>query len=120
MDSVLINGEKIDMEREYTLATREFIYGGYDGYSSLPNCINIDKTTDITTLFDICLKYFEIVKSLKIDYTCLSNEDYFEPGIFGFDSSNKSIKDYLKKTVIFEKEIPEVKICSPSNIRIID
>lgn len=107
------------MEREYTLATREFLYEGYDGYSSLTKCINIDKTTDITTLFDICLKYFEIVKNLKIDSSHLLNEDYFEPGIFGFDSSNKSLNDFLKQTVIFDNHIPEVNISSPSNIRII-
>ena len=108
------------MEKEYTLATREYLYSGCDGYDQLPNCINIDDTTDITTLFDICLKYFEIVKKLEDNLDELYKNEYFEPGIFGFDTTNKSLINFIKETVIFENGTPQVMITSPSRINIID
>ena len=112
-----INGNKLELEKEYTLATREYLYTGCDGYDQLPNCINIDDTTDITTLFDIVLKYFEIVKRLKDE---IYENEYFEPGIFGFDTSNKSFINYIRETVIIENGTPQVMITSPSRINIID
>jgi hypothetical protein len=108
------------MEREYTMATRDYLYSGCDGYEELPNCINIDDTTDITTLFDICLKYFEIVKNLNGDLDNLSDEEYLEPDIFGFEISNKSLKNYLRETVIFENRVPLILIISNPRINIID
>ena len=108
------------MEKEYTLATREYLYSGCDGYEQLPNCINIDDTTDITTLFDICLKYFEIVKTLDDNLDEFFKNEYLEPGIFGFDSTNKSLVNFIRETVIFENGTPQIMITSPSRINIIE
>jgi hypothetical protein len=118
LDSVFINGEKLVTDKEYSLATREFLYGGSDGYSELTKCVMIDENRDITNLFDICLKYFEIVKGLKDDFNCLTDSDYLEPGIFGFDSSNKTLISYIRETVIFDNEIPQILISSSARIQI--
>ena len=61
-ESIYIKGEKIDMEKEYTLTTRQYIWEGYDGYEEFPLCPNIDKSDDIGTMFNIVLQFFEIAK----------------------------------------------------------
>lgn len=114
-ENIFIKGEQIDLQKHYTLSVRQYIYEGYDGYDELPNCANLDKTDDLGTIFDICLKYFELVKSLPADY--FTNENYpLDDGIFGYDMTSFGIKNFLKESVVFNDSTPEVSINSSPRI----
>jgi 2',3'-cyclic-nucleotide 2'-phosphodiesterase (5'-nucleotidase family) len=119
IDSITINGEKVIFDKLYTLAVREYIYLGYDGYEELPKCKNIDNTPEIGHIFDIVMKFFNIVKDLKEDFTTKENESFLEEGIFGFDLTNKFLIDYLKQVVYFVNKIPHISIHSPSRITLL-
>jgi hypothetical protein len=98
------------LDREYTLATRDYIYGGFDGYDELPNCTNIDKTTDIDNMFSICLKFFDVLVQ------DLSN---LKPGSFGFDVTNTKMKSFICENTVLENGITKVAIKSQSRINIL-
>lgn len=103
-ENILIHGEPLDLHREYTIAVRDYIYEGYDGYDELPKCENIDKTNDIANMFNICLKFFEVVKNLNQNSLLEQNYHLLEPSVFGFDSSNHSVIKFLEETAIFEND----------------
>lgn len=103
--NVLIGDQTIILDKEYTLSTREYIYMGYDGYDEFPNCINID-STDLDAMFEICLKYFEIIRDLQPEY--LKGDIYSLN--FGFDKQHKKILDLIKKTIVFKDDRPFLDI----------
>ena len=113
-ENIFINGEKLDVNKSYTLATREFLHQGYDGFDELPHCENIDKSIDLGTVFGICLSYCQLVKKLKSNY-----EDDMEEIVFGFDATKKGLKQLLKKTVSFKDGVPYLDINSESRINTI-
>ncbi len=109
-DSIYIKNEKLQLDKEYTLTTRHYIWEGYDGYEELPNCANIDKSDDIGTMFNIILLFFEVIKYLNSECCEL------EPGVFGFDDSNKQLMDYIRQVIVFKNDIPYVMISSGNRI----
>ena len=97
------------------MTVRDYIHQGYDGYDELTKCEIIDKCDEIATMFIVCLKYFELVKSLdKSKFENGINE--FEDGSFGFDKDCNKIFEYMKQTVRFINGSPEVVIKSSSRI----
>jgi hypothetical protein len=100
------------------MTTREFMAEGFDGYEEFPKCINIDGCSDIVTMFTICLKFFELVNTLKKD-EFNSGINKFEPGSFGFDTNCENIFNYMKKVVVYQNGKPEVVINLGSRINII-
>lgn len=56
-DGVLINGEPIDTERVYTLATNDFMAGGGDGYTSFVGANNLITAADATLMASQVIDY---------------------------------------------------------------
>jgi hypothetical protein len=98
-DRILINGSPLDMDKEYTVTVRDYIFEGFDGYDELPKCKNIDHTNDITNMFDICLKFFQVLK-----------QDELESFGFGFEESNERINRYMEEYLVVKDEIKCIRI----------
>jgi hypothetical protein len=85
------------------------MYEGGDGYEELPKCENIDNCNDIANMMQVCLRFFELVNTLK-------NDDFsknpFLTENFGFDIGCENIFEYMKQTVIFKNDRKEIKIIS--------
>ncbi len=112
--NVFISGQSILLDRDYTISTREFLFQGYDGYENFPSFINLD-TTDLETVPDILLKYFDIVRDLQPEY--LNNDDLSFN--FGFETINKNFFKFLKSTVLFKDQRPIINLEGLSEERII-
>ncbi len=113
-ENVFISGQPLELDKEYTISTREFLYNGYDGYEDFPSFQNID-TTDLETITDILLKYFDIVRDLQPEY--LNNEILWLN--FGFEKKNINLLDLLRSTIIFKDERPFINLELLSEIRIV-
>jgi hypothetical protein len=100
------------------MTTREFMSEGFDGYEEFVNCVNIDHSNDIATMFVICLKFFELVSHLNEKEFELGI-NVIEPGSFGFNTSCENIFKFMKQNVIFIKGKPEVVIESESRIKML-
>ena len=117
-DSIYIKGEKLQLDKEYTLSTRVYCYQGYDGFDELPSCKNLD-FCELETIFDVVMKYFEIVKRLNENFLITCTEERCQilpPGIFGFNKTNKHLIEYLHETVVFKDDIPLIMISSMPRI----
>jgi hypothetical protein len=108
-EKILLNKTPLEREQIYTITVRDYLYEGFDGYDELPKCENIDKCNDIATMLSVCLKFFELVKSLNEEAFVSNN---LEPGSFGFDQNCEEIFNYMKKVVVFRNGRPEVVIDS--------
>ena len=56
--SVVINGEPIDLARMYTLATKEYMSKGKDGYTMLPACPVVIDSERLTSLCTAVQRFF--------------------------------------------------------------
>ncbi len=111
-ESIMIKGEKIQLEKYYTMATRLYTYKGFDGYDELPKCENLDGC-DLESIFYVCIKFFDIVRHIDENLgECLVK------GVFGFDKTNEKLKNYLRQVVVFENSTPMLMINSDSRIEI--
>lgn len=120
-EHVFINGKQLELDREYTIAVRDYIFGGFDGYDELPNCTNIDSTTDIDNMFNICLKFFELVNEFNNNNNISFNENLFKTlkqGVFGFDLTNTRLKSFMNENTVVENGIVKVVIKSQPRIQL--
>lgn len=103
-ESIFIKDEKLDLEKSYTLTTREYIYKGYDGYGELPTCQNLD-TSEMETIFDICVKFFEIVRDIDENLG-----DCLDKAAFGFEKTNTKLKELLRSIIVFNNNTPTIML----------
>eukprot|EP00959_Pyramimonas_sp_CCMP1952_P000670 13081-Pyramimonas_sp.AAC.1 len=58
-DSVYIAGEKVDLDREYRLATKEYLTAGKDGYTSFLNAKTIAAGEEAPLLPPVLMQFFK-------------------------------------------------------------
>ena len=62
---IKINGEYLDLEAEYALATKVFLSKGRDGYLMLPNCKVLISEEECQDLLVTVQNYFEAIKKIR-------------------------------------------------------
>lgn len=70
------------------------------------------------TMFNICLRYFEIANDLREDRLTDNDFSFLEPGSFGYDPSLSALISYLRETVVFEDGKPTIVISSSPRISV--
>lgn len=62
-----VGGKKFDKQKNYTVATSDFLQGGGDGMTFFANP---EKKTDLNVMVrDLVIRYFDSADTLKIDFT---------------------------------------------------
>lgn len=102
-EKIFINGEKINMERTYSVSLREYIHQGYDGYDNLIECPYITDHDDTIMLIEIMHQFFKLVS--KLPKKMKRREEAQKEIYFGHDENLKII-DYINEiTVEIEGEL---------------
>lgn len=102
-EKIFINGEKINMERTYSVSLREYIHEGYDGYDVLIECPYITDHDDTIMLIELMHQFFKLVSNLP---NKLRQRDGIHKEIyFGHDKDLKIIDYIYEISVEIEGEL---------------
>lgn len=117
-NTILANGEKLDLQRTYSISVREYIHQGFDGFEALVDCRYIANHDDKIMLIDLSMEFFKLFDKIskkefaKIDKEALKKEIHF-----GYDK-DLNVIDYIHEISIEENGELNLKVDSPPRIHI--